>query len=146
MYEHLHMHNHILPVLALSPIRTGRSPTFLQPLTIFVRQLVFSVRKMVYWRLSVVINLLLVHFAASLHFCSIKILLPTKLVDRGFCCSLIVCQQFRNLSRTDRGPIVNIVASNIMQDLYSSMEKAAFPGQGNYSQISAIALCNFREL
>ena len=40
MCELLHMHIHsILPVLAWSHIRKDRSPTFLQPLTIFVRQL-----------------------------------------------------------------------------------------------------------
>ena len=53
-------------------------------------------------------------------------LLPTKVVGIGF---LIGCQLFRDGSRIGCGPIANFVANNAFRNLYSLVERAAFPEQ-----------------
>ena len=96
----MHNNNTLSAVLAWSHIRKDQSSIFLQLLT--------TSYNVFFLRLTGVGDPLLVHFDAS-KTCSTKNILLTKLVGRGFWCSLSSWQPFRDSSRTGRGPIVKFV-------------------------------------
>ena len=66
-------------------------------------------------------------------------------MGRGFWCSLIGCQPFRERSGTGRRSIVNIVENYLQEWLFCWRKGQLSLDKRKCSQMPAIALCNFRD-